>query len=156
MGLTYSIMSPLVVPIVALYSGIALIVYRNQLLYVYIPLYESGGSLWSPVARSFSFALILFQLSMMGVFLLNNRPYCTAFMLPALLITGISVKYIDSTYNDMRALPLTTSKLFDIIATTKTQQDTETPLTYKHPLLIRKGRERLLSTHEPTEAMTNM
>lgn len=45
MGIVFSLMAPLVVPIVAFYAIIALITLRNQVLYVYIQVYESGDFL---------------------------------------------------------------------------------------------------------------
>ena len=142
-------MAPLVVPIVAFYAFVTLIVTRNQLKYVYIPVYESGGSFWVPIARSFVFALVLFQLSMMGIFLLNNKAVCTALVIPAIIATIATSRYFDSVYNEsMRELPLATAKTFDIMNALQRQKQTgpddgSSKLSYKHPLLLRRPTENL-------------
>lgn len=150
MGLVYSLMAPLVVPIVTFYAGISLLVTRNQLRYVYVPDYESGGAFWIPFARSFVFAAVLFQLSMMGIFVLNKKPVCTGLVVPAIAITIGTARYYDAVYNEsMQALPLATARTFDILNALQREKgasgdESESPkVCYAHPLLTRPARDFL-------------
>jgi hypothetical protein len=48
-GLTYSVIAPLVLPFVVAFFGFGYLVMKYQLMYVYIPQYESGGRFWPKV-----------------------------------------------------------------------------------------------------------
>jgi hypothetical protein len=50
----------------------AQIVYRHQLLYVYVPNFESGGAFFPLVFRRIVFAIFTAQATMLGMFLLKN------------------------------------------------------------------------------------
>lgn len=45
-GVTYSVMAPLVLLFALVYFFFALVVFRNQLLFVYVKQFESGGTLF--------------------------------------------------------------------------------------------------------------
>jgi len=63
---TYAIMSPVILPVGFLYFAGALIVYKKQILYVYSPVYESGGSMFPIAVQRTIFGLIFGQLTFMG------------------------------------------------------------------------------------------
>lgn len=86
---------------------------------------------------------------MMGIFVLNNQPVATGFMLPAIVFTGLAARYMDITYHTtMREIPLATAKTFDITKALearrqRTSSYDDTKASFKHPLLLRKSREYL-------------
>ena len=47
--MTYSCIAPLLMPICAVYFGLAYLMYKYQLLFVYINAQQSGGQLWYAV-----------------------------------------------------------------------------------------------------------
>jgi len=63
---TYAVMCPIILPFGALYFGFSLIVYKKQILYVYQPVYESGGAMFPGSLQKTLFALALGQLTFIG------------------------------------------------------------------------------------------
>eukprot|EP00611_Tribonema_gayanum_P023537 TRINITY_DN496_c0_g1_i6.p1 TRINITY_DN496_c0_g1~~TRINITY_DN496_c0_g1_i6.p1 ORF type:complete len:942 (+),score=353.08 TRINITY_DN496_c0_g1_i6:140-2965(+) len=70
--MTYACIAPVILVPGLLFFGIAQVVYRHQLLYVYVPDFESGGAFFPLVFRRFVFALVTAQATMLGMFLLKN------------------------------------------------------------------------------------
>lgn len=64
----YSVIAPLIIPFGAIYFGLGWLVYRNQMLKVYVPKYESYGKMWPHIHVRIVAALLLFQLTMVGYF----------------------------------------------------------------------------------------
>ena len=50
---TYACISPVVLPFGCVYFSAALLVYKKQMLYVYTPAYESGGTMFPSACRKF-------------------------------------------------------------------------------------------------------
>lgn len=78
--MTYAVMAPVILVPGLLFFLFAQIVYRHQLLYVYLPLFDSGGLLWPRIYRRTLFALFIFQSTMTGLFFLKqnyNQGYAT-------------------------------------------------------------------------------
>ena len=46
LGLVYATVAPIILPFVVLYFGLSFVVYRYQLLYVYMPEVQTGGRIW--------------------------------------------------------------------------------------------------------------
>ncbi|GMI10579.1 hypothetical protein TrRE_jg7516 [Triparma retinervis] len=63
---TYSVISPVILLIGAVYFYLALIVYKLQLLYVYTPLYEGGGELFPSVCHRTFIGLCCGQVSLLA------------------------------------------------------------------------------------------
>ncbi|KAI4366506.1 hypothetical protein MLD38_022377 [Melastoma candidum] len=57
LGFTFSILAPLMLPFLLGYFLLAMLVYRNQILNVYITKYESGGQIWPSVHNMTIFSL---------------------------------------------------------------------------------------------------
>lgn len=58
-----------------LFFAIASVVYRHQLLYVYTPIFESGGLLWPRIYRRILFSLFILHFTMTGIFWLKRAYY---------------------------------------------------------------------------------
>uniref|UniRef100_A0A0D6QTR2 CSC1/OSCA1-like 7TM region domain-containing protein n=1 Tax=Araucaria cunninghamii TaxID=56994 RepID=A0A0D6QTR2_ARACU len=67
-ALTYSVIAPMILPIAILYFAVGWIVLRNQALKVYVPTYDSSGSMWPHIHTRIMAALILTQITLIGYF----------------------------------------------------------------------------------------
>ena len=77
--MTYCVMSPIILVPGLLFFGWASVVYRHQLLYVYEPIFESGGLLWPRIYRRTLFSIFIMQLTMVGLFFTKHafsQGYC--------------------------------------------------------------------------------
>jgi hypothetical protein len=66
--LCYSVIAPLILPFGAVYFGLGWLVFRNQILNVYLPKYESYGRMWPHMHNRILASLLLFQATMFGYF----------------------------------------------------------------------------------------
>eukprot|EP00981_Chlorochromonas_danica_P010656 scaffold3296_cov159-Ochromonas_danica.AAC.23 len=64
--LTYSVITPVLSPLCALFFSFAYIMYKYQLLYVYINEYQSGGYMWYAVFNHAVIALIFSSCTLLG------------------------------------------------------------------------------------------
>ncbi|XP_077224000.1 hyperosmolality-gated Ca2+ permeable channel 2.3 isoform X2 [Tasmannia lanceolata] len=93
LGLTYFFLDPLILPFLLGYFSIGYIVYRNQLLNVYSPKFETGGKFWPIVHNSTVFSLILMQIIAIGIFGLKKLPLASSLMVPLPLLTLLFNEY---------------------------------------------------------------
>lgn len=63
---TYACISPIILPVGAVYFFAALIVYKKQILLVYAPEYESGGTMFPACCRRIIIGLICGQVTLIG------------------------------------------------------------------------------------------
>lgn len=73
--MTYSVMTPVVLVPGMIFLCMASVVYRHQLLYVYTPIFESGGLLWPRIYRRILFSLFILHFTMTGIFFLKKAYY---------------------------------------------------------------------------------
>ncbi|KAJ3409588.1 hypothetical protein HDV05_004332 [Chytridiales sp. JEL 0842] len=66
--LCYSVLAPLILIPGTIYFGIAYLIYRNQLLYVYVKEYEAYGRHWAMMFNRAILGLLIFQVTMAGMF----------------------------------------------------------------------------------------
>ncbi|ODN85669.1 membrane protein [Cryptococcus wingfieldii CBS 7118] len=85
--LVYSVMSPLILIFGAIYFGIAYLVFKYKLLFIYFKPYESNGEAWHITFTRLLSALVLFQLFMLGLFSLRQTFFASALTLPLILWT---------------------------------------------------------------------
>ena len=64
----YAVITPAVVPFCAVYFAAAELVYKRNLLYVYVPTSESGGTLWPKVVWGMLVALMTSHCVLIGYF----------------------------------------------------------------------------------------
>ncbi|XP_023732383.1 CSC1-like protein At1g69450 [Lactuca sativa] len=93
LGFTYFFLAPLIIPFLLGYFSLAYIIYRNQLLNVYAPKYESGGKFWPVVHDSTIFSLVLMQFIAFGIFTLKKLPHSTSATLPLPILTLLFNEY---------------------------------------------------------------
>ncbi|KAF8404822.1 hypothetical protein HHK36_009711 [Tetracentron sinense] len=93
LGFTCSILAPLILPFLLVYFFLGYVVYRNQILNVYISKYESGGQYWPIVHNTTIFSLVLTQIIALGVFGLKRSPVASGFTIPLVICTLLFNEY---------------------------------------------------------------
>ncbi|XP_077211494.1 hyperosmolality-gated Ca2+ permeable channel 2.3-like [Tasmannia lanceolata] len=93
LGLTYFLLAPLILPVILGYFLIGYIVYRNQLLNVYSPKFETGGKFWPIVHNSTIFSLILMQIIAIGIFGLKKLSLASTLTVPLPVLTLLFNEY---------------------------------------------------------------
>ena len=73
-------------------------VYKHQLLYVYEPIFETGGMFWPLVARRIVLALLIAQCTMMGMILLKEAYDMIYPVLLLMLLTYVYLQRLESKY----------------------------------------------------------
>lgn len=79
---TYACISPIILPVGAFYFLGAFVVYKKQVLFVYTPQYESGGSMFPSVCDRTLFGLICGQVTLIGYCLLREGFYQSLMIFP--------------------------------------------------------------------------
>lgn len=93
LGFTCAILAPLILPFLLVYFFLGYLVYRNQILNVYISKYESGGQFWPVVHNTTIFSLVLSQIIALGVFGLKRSPIASGFTIPLIICTLLFNEY---------------------------------------------------------------
>ncbi|ORZ21529.1 hypothetical protein BCR42DRAFT_488586 [Absidia repens] len=96
--LEYSTISPIILVFGTLYFAITYVVYKYQFLYVYFRPYEAAGQLWTMVFPRVIAGMLLFQLTMLGLFILKNSFVLGALCIPLVIFTVIFKFTIDAAY----------------------------------------------------------
>lgn len=96
--MTYACIAPMILIPALIFFSMGLLVYKHQLLYVYYPIFESGGLFWPKIYRRWIFALFISQATMLGMFILKYgyaQAYC---QIALMIITFIFKMKMKSTY----------------------------------------------------------
>ncbi|ESW08788.1 hypothetical protein PHAVU_009G074900 [Phaseolus vulgaris] len=93
LGFTCSILAPLILPFLLFYFVLAYLVYRNQILNVYINKYDSGGQLWPIAHNTTVISLLVAQVIALGVFGIKEAPIASGFTIPLLICTVLFHQY---------------------------------------------------------------
>ncbi|KAK4477597.1 hypothetical protein RD792_016833 [Penstemon davidsonii] len=93
LGITYFFLAPLILPFILVYYCLGYIIYRNQLLNVYAPKFETGGKFWPVVHDSTIFSLILMHIIAIGIFGLKKVPLASSLTIPLPILTLIFNSY---------------------------------------------------------------
>ncbi|MED6131573.1 CSC1-like protein hyp1 [Stylosanthes scabra] len=93
LGVTYFILAPLILPFLLVYFCIGYIIYRNQLLNVYVARYQTGGEFWPTVHNYTIFSLLLMHIILIGTFGLKKLPLASGLTLPLPILTFLFNEY---------------------------------------------------------------
>ncbi|KAJ6847081.1 CSC1-like protein RXW8 isoform X1 [Iris pallida] len=93
LGFTCAILAPLIIPFLLVYFVLGYVVYRNQVLNVYIPKYETGGQMWPMMHNTTIFSLVLSQIINLGVFGIKRSPVASGFTIPLVICTLLFNEY---------------------------------------------------------------
>jgi hypothetical protein len=95
---TYAVICPVILPFGTLYFGFSLIVYKKQILYVYQPVYESGGAMFPGALQKTVFSLALGQLTFIGYLFTRKALFQGLFLFPLPFATIWIMKFFDENY----------------------------------------------------------
>lgn len=85
--MVYAVVSPLLLPLLVGYFCLGYIVYVNQIEDVYESVYETCGRYWPYIHHYIFIAIILMQITMIGLFGLKSKPAASIATIPLLLMT---------------------------------------------------------------------
>lgn len=87
LGFTYSLLAPLIMPFLLVYFFVGYIFYRNQMLKVYAPRFETAGQFWPIVHNCTIFSLVFMQIIAIGIFGVKKLPFASGWVIPMTVIT---------------------------------------------------------------------
>ncbi|XP_008230810.1 PREDICTED: CSC1-like protein HYP1 isoform X1 [Prunus mume] len=93
LGITYFFLAPLILPFLLVYCCLGYIIYRNQLLNVYAPKYDTGGRFWPTVHNSTIFSLVLMHVIAIGIFGLKKLSLASSLTVPLPIVTLLFNEY---------------------------------------------------------------
>ncbi|KAG5539156.1 hypothetical protein RHGRI_019646 [Rhododendron griersonianum] len=98
-GMVYSVVAPLLLPLLIVYFFLGYVVFINQIEDVYETTYETCGQYWPYIHRYIFLAIILTQITMMGLFGLKSKPAASFATIPLLLFTLMFNEYCKMRFN---------------------------------------------------------
>lgn len=97
---TYATISPVILPVGALYFLSAFVVYKKQLLLVYSSTYESGGSFFPTACHRTMVGLVAAQVTLIGYTVLRQGFYQPMVLLPLTFYTASMMSVFKHLYKD--------------------------------------------------------
>jgi len=97
---TYAVICPVILPFGLLYFMGALTVYKKQILYVYSPVYESGGAMFPLAVQRSLFGLVCAQMTFLGYIITRGCYYQPLAIFPLPFLTVAASRYFQRTYAD--------------------------------------------------------
>ena len=85
---TYSCISPLILVAGMIYFAFAAYFYTHQMLFVYEPIFETGGKWWPKVAQLYIVALLFAQSTMAGMMILKQAYYQAYLLFFLIMVTA--------------------------------------------------------------------
>jgi hypothetical protein len=95
---TYAVICPVILPFGTIFFGFSLIVYKKQVLYVYQPVFESGGAMFPGALQKTIFSLALGQLTLIGYLFTRKAIFQGLFLFPLPFATMWIKQYFDRYY----------------------------------------------------------
>ncbi|XP_058107042.1 CSC1-like protein At3g54510 isoform X2 [Magnolia sinica] len=92
-GMVYAIITPLLLPFLIVYFFLGYVVYINQIQDVYEIVYETCGQYWPLIHHYILIAIILMQITMIGLFGLKSKPAASISTIPLVLTTLLFNEY---------------------------------------------------------------
>ncbi|BGP55728.1 hypothetical protein JCM8202v2_003335 [Rhodotorula sphaerocarpa] len=100
-GITYSIITPLILPFATLYFGLAYFVYKYRFLFVFYRPYESRGQAWPLAYNRVGVGLMIFQVFMLGLFTVRKVFLLVVLMVPLVAGTAYTIWHIGRMYRPL-------------------------------------------------------
>eukprot|EP00054_Salpingoeca_dolichothecata_P014176 m.79523 g.79523 ORF g.79523 m.79523 type:complete len:798 (+) comp20860_c0_seq3:205-2598(+) len=97
-GLTYAVISPIILPFLVIFFGSGYITYRYSLLYVHMPLFESGGAMWPRMFNRVMVGVLLSQIVVLGVLGVKKAAIASPLIIPMLFITIVFWRHMNSVF----------------------------------------------------------
>lgn len=87
LGLVYAVVTPLLLPFILVFFGLAYVVFRHQIINVYNQEYESAAAFWPDVHGRVIAALVISQLLLMGLLSTKAAAQSTPFLIALPVLT---------------------------------------------------------------------
>ncbi|XP_065876173.1 CSC1-like protein At3g21620 [Euphorbia lathyris] len=87
LGLVYAVVSPILLPFIIVFFGLAYVVYRHQIINVYNQEYESAAAFWPDVHGRIIVALVVSQLLLMGLLSTKEAAQSTPLLVTLPILT---------------------------------------------------------------------
>eukprot|EP00581_Thalassiosira_minuscula_P017487 CAMPEP_0183711430 /NCGR_PEP_ID=MMETSP0737-20130205/6933_1 /TAXON_ID=385413 /ORGANISM="Thalassiosira miniscula, Strain CCMP1093" /LENGTH=1006 /DNA_ID=CAMNT_0025939935 /DNA_START=103 /DNA_END=3123 /DNA_ORIENTATION=+ len=133
----YACISPVILPVGASFFLGAWLVYKNQILIVFNPLYESGGTMFPMACHRTLIGLVCGQLTLIGYSIMRLGFYQALMMLPLPLIT---VKMMDvfKTLYEIPGMCISVEQAVELDAAKGGVQSSFSADVYRQPVLTEK------------------
>ncbi|OMO57302.1 Ribosomal protein S6 [Corchorus olitorius] len=92
-GIVYAVIAPLLLPFLIVYFFLGYAVYINQIQDVYETVYDTYGQFWPFIHHYIFVAIILMQITMIGLFGLKSKPAASIATIPLVLLTIMFNEY---------------------------------------------------------------
>ncbi|TEB21764.1 DUF221-domain-containing protein [Coprinellus micaceus] len=110
----YSVVQPLIVIFGAIYFGVAYVVYKYKLLFVFYKPYESQGQAWPITFIRLVWGVLIFLLFMIGIFGLRKSYILSSLLVPLLVGTGFWAWYVDASLRPLSQFVSLSSETADV------------------------------------------
>ncbi|KAL2234127.1 UNVERIFIED_CONTAM: CSC1-like protein [Sesamum indicum] len=100
-GTVYAVVSPLLLPFLVAYFCLGYIVFINQTQDVYITTYETCGQYWPYIHHYVLIAIVIMQITMIGLFGLKLKPAASFATIPLLVFTIFFNEYCKARFLPM-------------------------------------------------------
>ncbi|KAG9149178.1 hypothetical protein Leryth_003179 [Lithospermum erythrorhizon] len=87
LGLVYAVVTPLLLPFILIFFGLAYVVFRHQIINVYNQEYESSAAFWPDVHGRIVCALVISQLFLMGLLSTKEAALSTPLLIALPVLT---------------------------------------------------------------------
>uniref|UniRef100_A0A5B6Z6E3 Calcium permeable stress-gated cation channel 1 n=1 Tax=Davidia involucrata TaxID=16924 RepID=A0A5B6Z6E3_DAVIN len=87
LGLVYAVVTPVLLPFIIIFFGLAYVVYRHQIINVYNQEYESAAAFWPDVHGRIIAALVVSQLLLMGLLSTKEAAQSTPLLITLPVLT---------------------------------------------------------------------
>nr|XP_023891984.1 calcium permeable stress-gated cation channel 1-like [Quercus suber] len=87
LGLVYATVTPIILPFIIIFFGLAYVVFCHQIINVYNQEYESAAAFWPDVHGRVISALVISQVLLMGLMSTKKAAQSTPFLIALLILT---------------------------------------------------------------------
>ncbi|KAL6197889.1 hypothetical protein ACLB2K_027681 [Fragaria x ananassa] len=116
LGLVYATLTPVLLPFIIIFFGLAYVVFRHQIINVYNQEYESAAAFWPDVHGRILSALLISQLVLLGLLTTKKAAQSTPFLLSLPVLTFAFYKYCQGRFEPAFVrYPLQEAKMKDTL-----------------------------------------
>jgi len=133
----YSCISPAILPVGAIFFLMAWLVYKNQILIVFNPTYESGGTMFPMACHRTLIGLVCGQLTLIGYLIIRLGFYQALMVFPLPFITLKTMDVFKALYV-VPGMCISVEKAVELDVAQKNVQSTFSPDVYRQPVLTEK------------------
>ncbi|XP_050368487.1 calcium permeable stress-gated cation channel 1-like isoform X1 [Argentina anserina] len=116
LGLVYATLTPVLLPFIIIFFGLAYVVFRHQIINVYNQEYESAAAFWPDVHGRIVSALLISQVVLLGLLTTKKAAQSTPFLLALPVLTIAFYKYCQGRFEPAFVrYPLQEAKMKDTL-----------------------------------------